>query len=114
MAPSEKAGLTPAVFHVLLSLEEGARHGYAIMQAVEETAGLSMGPGTIYGTLQRLGEAGLVEETQPPRGEPGERRRYYRLTREGGEVLRSEARRISELAELLRSRRLAPAPSRAR
>jgi DNA-binding PadR family transcriptional regulator len=102
----EQPGLTPAVLHVLLSLERGALHGYGIMQAVEATAGVSMGPGTIYGTLQRLTDAGLVEEADG--GEAGARRRLYRLTREGRATLRAEAHRIAHLADLLRARRLAP------
>jgi DNA-binding PadR family transcriptional regulator len=111
---NEQAGLTPAVFHVLLALERGALHGYGIMQAVEETAGVAMGPGTIYGTLQRLSDAGLVDEADAADGESGERRRRYRLTRAGRDTLKAEARRIADLAELLRTRRLAPAPGRAR
>ena len=102
----DQAGLTPAVLHVLLSLEQGALHGYGIMQAVEKTAGVSMGPGTIYGTLQRLADGGLVEEMATT--EEADRRRLYRLTREGRAALRGEARRIAELADLLRARRLAP------
>ncbi len=56
--------LTPAVFHILLALADGALHGYAIMQAVETSAGGEprMGPGTIYGSLQRMEETGLVRE----------------------------------------------------
>jgi DNA-binding PadR family transcriptional regulator len=111
---SEQAGLTPAVFHVLLALERGALHGYGIMQAVAETAGVSMGPGTIYGTLQRLSDAGLVDEADSRPGEAGERRRCYRLTRAGRDALKAEARRIAELAELLRTRRLAPSQARVR
>ncbi len=58
------ASLTPAVFHIMLALVDGPRHGYAIMQAVETDAGpaLRMGPGTIYGSLQRMEDAGLVRE----------------------------------------------------
>ena len=111
---TEQAGLTPAVFHVLLALEQGALHGYGIMQAVEETAGVAMGPGTIYGTLQRLSDAGLVDEVEGGEGESGERRRRYRLTRAGRAALKAESRRIAELAELLRARRLAPSSGRAR
>ena len=86
------------------------------MQAVEKSAGaeMRMGPGTIYGTLQRVSDAGLVEETVAARGESGERRRCYRLTRAGRVALKAEARRIAELAELLRTRRLAPSQARVR
>jgi DNA-binding PadR family transcriptional regulator len=91
------------VFHVLLALDDGPLHGYAIMQSVEATAAVTMGPGTIYGTLQRLTDSGLVEEVAAD-----ERRRSYGLTREGRATLKAEARRIAALADLLRTRRLAP------
>ncbi len=108
---ADPAPLTPAVFYVLLALAEGARHGYAIMQAVGATTATSMGPGTIYGTLQRLTEGGLVEEVSAPSGESTERRRYYGLTSAGRQALRTEAARIESLAELLRSRNLLPVTS---
>ena len=99
--------LTPAVFHVLLALADGAAHGYAVMQAVEATAGFTMGPGTVYGTLQRLEESGLVEEASPPR-DADERRRYWRLTVAGRAALRLESARLTALADLVRAKRLAP------
>ena len=97
--------LTPAVFHILLSLADGPLHGYAIMQAVERSAGpsLRMGPGTIYGSLQRMEDAGLVRE-QPSRGE--DRRRLFTLQPEGRRALEAESRRIVRLAQLVRARRL--------
>lgn len=101
--------LTPAVFHVLVALAEGARHGYAIMQSVTETSGRAVGPGTVYGTLQRLEEAGLVEEVEArTAGEAGsaERRRYFAMTRKGRAALSAEARRVSRMADLVRARRL--------
>lgn len=101
--------LTPAVFHVLLALETGARHGYSIMQEVTATSGLSMGPGTVYGTLQRLEEAGQVEEAARPPEETDARRRYWRLTPAGRDALREEAERLASLTELLRRRNLTPA-----
>jgi DNA-binding PadR family transcriptional regulator len=100
--------LTPAVFHVLLALDGGARHGYAIMQEATATSGLSMGPGTVYGTLQRLEEGGHVAEAVRPADDPDERRRYWRLTPAGRDALRAEAARLAGLTELLRSRNLAP------
>ena len=107
MPPPEEP-LTPAVFHVLLALGEGPLHGYGIMQAVEGTSGMAMGPGTVYGTLRRLAEAGRVEEVVPPAEETDPRRRYFKLTVEGRRALRAEASRIAELAELVRARRWAP------
>ena len=99
--------LTPAVFHVLLALADGFRHGYAILQAVEATSGRSMGPGTVYGTLQRLEEAGLVTETRAPAKSSDARRRYYALTPHGRDALRVEAERLVRMAGLVRDRRLA-------
>ena len=76
------AALTPAVFHIMLALVDGPLHGYAIMQAVEADAGpdLRMGPGTIYGSLQRMQDAGLVREVKPE----GRGRRRFTLTRSDG------------------------------
>ena len=103
--PSGKP-LTPAVLHVLLALADGPLHGYAIMQAVRATAraGSPTGPGTVYGTLQRLLDGGLVAELD---ADPdGSRRRRFELTAAGRNALVDEARRIDRLADLLRSRRL--------
>lgn len=100
--------LTPAVFHVLLALAEGPRHGYAIMRTVRENVegGRSIGPGTIYGTLQRIEEAGLVREL-PVEG----RRRSFELVPAGRAALEAEARRLARLAELVRDRRVLPEES---
>ena len=87
--------LTPTVFHVLVALASGPRHGYAVAEEVEElTEGrIVMGPGTLYGSLQRMQDAGLIEETPNP-GDEGlhaGRRRYYKMTPLGSEVLRAES-----------------------
>jgi DNA-binding PadR family transcriptional regulator len=107
---TDNGPLTPAVFHILLSLADGALHGYGIMQSVKETAGLEMGPGTIYGSIQRMEEAGLVHEAAAPTGDAGEdsRRRYYGLTADGRTALETEAQRVAHLAELVRSKKLIP------
>jgi DNA-binding PadR family transcriptional regulator len=99
--------LTPAVFHILLALADGPLHGYAIMRGVERTAGpeLRMGPGTVYGSLQRMEEAGLVAEAE---GTGGERRRTFALTAAGRQALAVEAARLVRLADLVRARRLVP------
>lgn len=106
--PSEPSStpLTPAVFHVLLALSEGPLHGYAIMQRAEEASGQSMGPGTIYGALSRLSDAGWVEETD---AEPDDARRgrSFTLTEPGREALGDEARRITRLAGMKQVRRFA-------
>lgn len=99
--------LTPAVFHILLALADGPLHGYGIMQAVEATAcgDPPMGPGTIYGSLQRMEEAGLVREAA---GRGDDRRRVFMLLPAGRRALAQEAERLSRLAALVRGRRLVP------
>jgi DNA-binding PadR family transcriptional regulator len=105
MSPSP---LTPAVFHILLALADGPLHGYAIMQAVEESSGAPMGPGTVYGTLERLEASGLVKELPAARTD---RRRVFALQPAGREALQDEARRLSRLATLVRARRIVPRES---
>ena len=112
--PGEMPPLTPAVFHVLLALADGERHGYAIMQEVAENTGgrISMGPGTLYGTIKRLLESRMIEESdQRPDPElDDERRRYYRLSALGQEVVKAEAQRYAELAAVARRKRLIGRP----
>ena len=91
--------LTPAVFHVLLSLSEGPLHGYAIMKRVEADSGLIMGPGTIYGSIRRLADAGLVEE-EAKASSGGRRGTSFSLTTAGRATLAAEAKRIQRLAGL--------------
>ena len=95
-----KLPLSPQVFHILLALADGARHGYRITQDVEdETAGaIRLGPGTLYGALKRLVAAGWVEETdrRPDPDLDDERRRYYRLTTTGRHVLEEDAARLAD------------------
>jgi DNA-binding PadR family transcriptional regulator len=99
--------LRPAVFHILLALADGPLHGYAIMQAVDVSAGgeLRMGPGTIYGSIQRMEEAGLVREL-PARAD--DRRRVFALRPAGRRALVAESRRLAQLADLARAKRLIP------
>jgi DNA-binding PadR family transcriptional regulator len=95
--------MSTATFHILLSLAGEARHGYAIMREIEErTAGkVRIGPGTLYGAIQRLVEDELVEEVEEAAGgSREERRRYYRLTRGGRKVLAAEASRMRSLVRM--------------
>jgi DNA-binding PadR family transcriptional regulator len=91
--PPQPVPLTPAVFHILLALADGEKHGYAIMKQVEaDGAGfLRMGPGTLYGSLQRMSAGRLVQEIQ---GSDDERRRFYRLTGAGQRALNAELVRL--------------------
>jgi DNA-binding PadR family transcriptional regulator len=109
--------LTPAVFHILLSLADGEKHGYAIMQEVAGRTGgaLTMGPGTLYGSLKRMLEAGLVEESgeRPDPAIDDQRRRYYRLTRQGRRAASQEAERLEVLVRAARAKSLLRRPQRA-
>jgi DNA-binding PadR family transcriptional regulator len=109
--------LSPAVFHVLMALAGGERHGYAIMQEVaEHTDGrIKMGPGTLYGTIKRLLEAGLIEESdeRPDPQVDDERRRYYRLSGVGQRAVRAEAQRYEEMVAVARGKRLLGKPAKA-
>jgi DNA-binding PadR family transcriptional regulator len=104
--------LTPAVFHILLALAGGERHGYAIMREVASmTSGaLKLGPGTLYRSIKSLLAAGLIEETEerPDPALDDERRRYYRLTELGERVAQAEAARLERLVGVARARRLLP------
>jgi DNA-binding PadR family transcriptional regulator len=102
--------LTPAVFHILLALSDGERHGYAIMrEVVAHTNGsLQLGPGTLYGCLKRMLAARLVEESdeRPDPDIDDERRRYYRITDFGARTLRAEAERLALAVSAARAKRL--------
>lgn len=99
--------LTPAVFHVLLALSGGERHGYAILKEILRLTGgrVRMQAGTLYGTLQRLLEADLVEEVAVSKrlATTDSRRRYYRLTRAGRGVLDEEVERMAALVRVART-----------
>ncbi len=89
-----QAPLSPAVLHILLALSTGERHGYGIMKQVEaDSQGkVNMGPGTLYGSMARMMEAGLIRESSK-RVDPemdDERRIYYELTAAGRESLEAE------------------------
>jgi len=109
--PQDLLPLTPTVFHILLALADGERHGYSIMQEVSRITdgSIQMGPGTLYGTIKRMLEAGLIEETdeRPDPEMDDERRRYYRLTSFGKRVAKAEVERLVALLNIARSKRLA-------
>lgn len=100
--------LTPTVFHMLVALAEGPRHGYAVAQEVEDlTDGrVVLGPGTLYGSLQRMQDAGLIAETDNP-GEDGlhaGRRRYYKMTPLGSAALQAESERLARTLSVAQAR----------
>ena len=100
--------LSPTVFHVLAALAREPRHGYGVAREVEELSdgSIVMGPGTLYGSLQRMTESGLIEEADNP-GEDGlhaERRRYYRITALGRTALRAESQRLARTLAVVQER----------
>jgi DNA-binding PadR family transcriptional regulator len=107
--------LTAVVLHILLALAEGERHGYAIAQEVEATTGsqIRMGPGTLYGSIQRMLSGKLIEEATTRRRstDEDERRRYYRMTALGRRTLDLELQRLASIVEVARSKQLLRDPS---
>ena len=99
--PATMLPLSAAVFSILLALAGEEKHGYAIMKeaSLPEGGGVRMGPGTLYGSLDRMMRSGLVEETGFT---DNERRRYYRITRFGSEVFGAEAARLVRLMNTIR------------
>ncbi len=103
---------TPAVFHILLALSSGERHGYGIMKQVEvdSQGNVKMGAGTLYGSLKRMLDAGLVKESDK-RVDPemdDERRIYYQITGVGAKALAAELKRYQDLVKLAQKRKLYP------
>lgn len=96
--------LTPAVLHILLALSTQPRHGYGIMKEVEADSqgSVRMGPGTLYGSIGRMIESGLIQECDK-RADPGmgdERRVYYEITLPGKRTLDAELERYREVVEV--------------
>ncbi len=113
--------LTPVEFHILLSLSDDARHGYAILQDVEQrTDGqIKLRTGTLYTVIKRMLDGAWLAEQDGPAGDGDARRRYYRLTPLGRDVLRAEAKRLQSLVVMAQdkhvlapARKLAPERSR--
>ena len=104
--------LPPVTFHILVALADEDRHGYAIMQDIAQRTGgaIKLGAGTLYRSVQRMLEQGLVAEitTRPAPEMDDERRRYYRITPYGRKVAEAEARRLSQLVRMARQRGFAP------
>ena len=113
-APSEDADsflpLPTAVFHILVALADQERHGYAIMQdvAARTDGKVRLGPGTLYGSIKRLLEDGLIEEHDGRDPDGDVRRRYYKITRQGRKVAMEETARLSALLRHARAVGLVP------
>jgi len=106
--PESHLPLTPAVFAILLALADGEKHGYAIMQEARQHT--AMGPGTLYGSLDRLLLSGLIAETGLSEDE---RRRFYQLTNLGTQVLSAETKRLEQSVLRARGKGVVPVEARA-
>lgn len=108
--PETHLPLKRAEFHILLALAGGEQHGYSIMQEVESLTdgAIQLGPGTLYTTIKRMVDEGLIAESanRPDPALDDQRRRYYKLTDSGRLVVAAEARRLAQLVEVARTRRL--------
>jgi len=105
--PDDFLPLKPHWFHILLSLAEGDQHGYAIMQEVLERTGgkVRLWPATLYGTLKRLIDDDLIAESGRRPADDDPRRKYYRLTPFGRQVLTAESERLEELVRVIHAKR---------
>jgi DNA-binding PadR family transcriptional regulator len=105
-------GIRPPVFHILLALSTGDRHGLGIAEEVEDTSGgaMELGPGTLYRSLSEMVDAGLIRAVTAPQ-EPDPRRKYYRITRAGRATLTAEAQRLQRLVEAARARNVLSNPT---
>jgi DNA-binding PadR family transcriptional regulator len=114
MSMTERAPLTPAVFHILLALATSERHGYGIMKQVDaDSRGkVSMGAGTLYGSLKRMLDSGLVAESDKRVDSEmdDQRRIYYRITDAGRDALGAELERYNHLVALTQKLKLHPKP----
>jgi DNA-binding PadR family transcriptional regulator len=108
--PEDELPLTPALFHVLVSLADEDKHGYAILKEVSARTGgsLELSTGTLYGIIKRLLEGGLIAPAprRPAAALDDERRRYYRLTEFGRRVASAEAERLEQMLAAARAKRL--------
>jgi DNA-binding PadR family transcriptional regulator len=110
-SPRADDDLTPAMFHVLVALAERDRHGYAIMQAIDQRTGgrAEIGPGTLYRSIKRLLDAGLIVERQAGRRDAAaSARREYRITERGRRAAADEARALAQVVEWAAAGRLLP------
>src|ERR1700722_8562521 len=108
MNPENLLPLSPQVFHILVALADGDRHGYSVMQdvAARTNGKLRLSAGTLYGSVKRMLEQGLIvelRESERPDTSDDERRRYYRLTAFGRRVARAEAERLTQLLDHARA-----------
>ena len=110
--PAPQSPLKPSIYRILLALGDEDMHGYGIMQSLSEKTGgrEKILPGTLYASLARMVEEGLVEELAPPDGDTsgGPQRRYYRRTRLGRTVAQAESERLQTLLDIAVNQRILP------
>ncbi len=113
--PRDHLPLTHLTYHVLLVLAEGSGHGYGIIQEVERRSGglVSPGTGSFYEVMRKLRSDGLIDDAPAPEDEVDARRKYYRVSPLGAEVLRLEATRLEGLVRAARRLELRPRTARA-
>lgn len=105
-APQDDAlPLRPAVYHILLALASRDRHGLGIAEQIEQASegALEIGPGTLYRSLAEMAEARLIDAVPPPSPDADPRRKYYRITRRGRDLLVLETQRLGRLVETARA-----------
>lgn len=102
---SSSLPLRPAVYHILLSLTGGDRHGLGIADQVDRVSegAVELGPGTLYRSLAEMSEAGLIEAVRSPRPDADPRRKYYSITPRGRDLLARETERLGRLVDTARA-----------
>lgn len=110
--PASHLPLTPVVLHMLLALagERQGKHGYALAREVEEVSDgqIRMGPGTLYGSIQRMIDSSLIEESVRRGTDDDDRRRFYKVTPFGRKVLELELARLNAVLTIARNKNLLP------
>lgn len=111
--PAAQLPLTPVVLHILLALagERQGKHGYALAKEVEDVSDgqIRMGPGTLYGSIQRMIDSSLIEESSRRGTDDDDRRRFYKVTPFGRKVLELELARLNAVITIARDKNLLPA-----
>jgi DNA-binding PadR family transcriptional regulator len=107
---SRAVPLRPPVYHILLALVDGDRHGLGIADEIERASegAVEMGPGTLYRSLAEMAESGLIRSVRAPSSDADPRRKYYRITPAGQELLAAETARLGRLVETARARGALP------
>ena len=107
---AEPSSVRPAVFHILLALAKEDLHGLGIAKAVDDATGgaVALGPGTLYRSLKEMVRDGLIMDAVAPDAESDPRRRFYRISGTGRDVVQAEAERLARIVEVARQNRVLP------